>query len=474
MVIKSTFPTSRTNSGPLFGEELTAAQRRELANSIRSRPTEYVGQERVRLSTSPVLVGDRLRPRHLVVRTFLTSTDSSFTVMPGGLTRVASADGSLVVSMQKGGGSKDTWLLSPGPVNDFSLLPTTVQPVELSRGGGDLPSRAADDLYWLGRYVERTEGVVRLLRAILVRLTEKSGLVDVPELPALLRALTYRTKTEPGFLGAGAAARLEAPSAELYSLVFDERRPGSLAATIAALGRVAGHVRDRISTDMWRVLGRLEMVPEPGGDDEPLPRKALSEVLDLLDRKVVTLAAFGGLVAEGMTRGQGWRFLDMGRRIERSLQTLGLLRSTLSTVSTPEGPLLEALLEIADSAMTYRRRYMSRLQTAPVLDLLLSDDDNPRSLAFQFNTLSAAIDALPRPGGASGRDSEQRLILAALARLRGADIGSLADATEENRRPWLESFLASVEAELPLLSDTLTRNYLTHLQASRQYASQIA
>jgi uncharacterized alpha-E superfamily protein len=460
-------------SGPVFGEELTPGQRRELASAIRARPSEFVGQERLKLSTAPVLVGDRLRPRHLVVRTFLTATGSTFAVMPGGLSRVASADGALVVSMQKGGGSKDTWVLSRGPVSDFSLLPTTVQPVELSRGGGDLPSRAADDLYWLGRYVERAEGVVRLLRVILLRLTEKSGLVDVPDLPALLRALTYRTKTEPGFIGAGASGRLAAPTSELFSVVFDERRPGSLASTIAALRRVAGHVRDRISTDMWRVLGALEMPPEPEG--EPHPRKAaLSEVLDLLDRRVVTLAAFGGLVAEGMTRGQGWRFLDMGRRIERSLQTLGLLRSTLSVVSAPEGPLLEALLEIADSAMTYRRRYMSRLQTAPVLDLLLADEDNPRSLAFQFNTLSVAIDALPKPGEAAVRDSEQRLILAALARLRGVDLDSLAGATPDGHRPWLEAFLTSLESELPLLSDTLTRNYLTHLQASRQYASQIA
>ena len=470
MVIKATYPPPKT--GPVFGEELTPGQLREMASAIRAHPAAYVGQERLRLSTAPVLVGDQLKPRHLVVRAFLTSNGSTFAVMPGALTRVASADGSLVVSMQKGGGSKDTWLLSPGPVNDFSLLPATVQPVELSRAGGDLPSRAADDLYWLGRYVERAECVVRLLRGILVRLTEQSGLVEAPELPALLRALTYQTKTEPGFLGVGSAARIASPARELFSVTFDDRRPGSLASTLAGLRRVAGHVRDRISTDMWRVLGGLELPPWPV--DDKLPRAALSEILDMLDRKIVTLAAFGGLIAEGMTRGQGWRFLDMGRRLERSLKTLGLLRSTLSVVGSPEGPLLEALLEIADSAMTYRRRYMSRLQTAPVLDLLLADEDNPRSLVFQFNSLSASIDELPRPGGNPGRDSEQRLILAALARLRGVDIDSLAEATAEGARPWLDSFLTSLEGELPLLSDTLTRNYLTHLQASRQFASEIS
>ncbi len=470
MVIKSTFPPSR--SAPVFGEELTAGQLRELAATVRAEPAAYVGQERLKLSTAPSLVGDSLRPRHLVVRAFLTSNGSTFSVMPGGLTRVASADGSLVVSMQKGGGSKDTWLLSPGPVNDFSLLPATVRPVELTRGGGDLPSRAADDLYWLGRYVERTECVVRLLRGILVRLTEQSGLVEAPELPALLRALTYQTKTEPGFLGAGSAARIASPFNELFSVIFDDRRPGTLASTLAGLRRVAGHVRDRISTDMWRVLGGLDLPPWP--TDEKVPRADLSEMLDLMDRKIVTLAAFGGLIAEGMTRGQGWRFLDMGRRLERSLKTLGLLRSTLTVIASPDGPLLEALLEIADSAMTYRRRYMSRLQTAPVLDLLLADEDNPRSLAFQFHSLSASIDELPRPSGDAVPDSEQRLILSFMARLRGIGIDSLAESTAEGTRPWLDSFLSSMEVDLPLLSDALTRKYLTHLQASRQFASEIS
>ncbi len=392
--------------------------------------------------------------------------------MPGGLSRFASEEGMLVVSMQKGGGSKDTWVLSPGPVNTFSLLSSTLQPVELSRGGGDLPSRAADDLYWLGRYVERTEGLVRLLRGILVRLTEQSGLIDAPDLPGLLRALTYQTKALPGFLGAGAEDRIAAPVDELISILFDEKRPGGLATTITALHRLAGRVRDRISTDMWRILSSLEI--HPARAREPLPRKALGEVLDLLDRKVITLAAFGGLVNEGMTRGQGWRFLDMGRRLERSLQTLGLVRGTLVEVSNPEGPLLEALLEIADSAMTYRRRYMSQLQPAPVLDLLLADEDNPRSLAFQLIALSGSIDALPRTELHTGRDSEQRLILAIMARLRGVEIGMLAEHDQNGRRPWLESVVTALEAELPLLSDTLTRNYLTHLQASRQYASQIA
>jgi uncharacterized circularly permuted ATP-grasp superfamily protein/uncharacterized alpha-E superfamily protein len=472
MVVKPAFPYARFD--PIFGLELTADRRAQLAERIRADPFEYVGQERVELSTAPVLAHDGLSPRHVVIRAFMAATEESYAIMPGGLTRFAASGDTLTVSMQKGGGSKDTWLLTSGPVSNFTLLPTTVRPVELSRGGGDLPSRAADDLYWLGRYVERVEAAVRLLRVIIIRLTEKSGLADVPELPVLLTALTHQTRVKPGFVGPGAAERIAAPENELRAIVFDGRRSASLAATIAALHRVGGTVRDRISLDMWRIIGGLDL--SVGTGTRPATRELdgappLGEVLDLLDRRIPLLAAFSGLVAESMTRGQGWRFLDMGRRIERALATLGLVRDALVKPSGNEGPLLEALLEIADSAMTYRRRYMSSLQTAPVLDLLLADEDNPRSLAFQFAALADAIDDLPRVDSAPGRSTEQRLILSSLTRVRVADIDELARPGPDGRRGKLDEMLAALANEVPVLSDTLTRHYLAHLQVSRQFAS---
>ena len=154
--------------------------------------------------------------------------------------------------MQHGGGSKDTWVLSAGPVSTFSLLPTAGRPVELSRGGSDLPSRAADNLFWLGRYVERAEGCRPPAPRHPGPPDRKAGLADVPELPALLRALTHQGMTYPGFVGPGAEERLAAPEEELLSLIFDGARPGSLQWTLDALQRVARTVRDRISSDTWR------------------------------------------------------------------------------------------------------------------------------------------------------------------------------------------------------------------------------
>ncbi len=265
-------------------------------------------------------------------------------------------------------------------------------------------------------------------------------------------------------------------------MIHDTRRTGSLASVLTALSRVAGTVRDRISTDMWRVLSDLGKVRgaqglfSPSGE-MPLAvahngARTLSHELDLLDRTVLTLAAFGGLAMESVTRGEGWRFLDMGRKLERCLHLIGLLRTTLVQVSSHEGPLLEALLEIADSSMTYRRRYQGSLQTAAVLDLLLADETNPRSLLFQLAALTDDVEHLPRDGHLPGRSPEQRLMLTSMTALRVVDMAQLCRVDEQGRRPELDALLSRLAATLPALSDAITQTYLSHLQTSRHLAGQ--
>ncbi len=398
MVIKPTFPNMRFN--PVFGAQLSREQLQSLADRIGANPMAYVGQDHMNLSTTPVITDESIQPRHLVVRMYLAATESSFTLMPGGLSRFTATGDTMVVSLQQGGGSKDTWMLTTGPVSTFSMLRPSAGSIELSRGGSDLPCRAADNLFWLGRYVERAESLVRMMRVILVRLTENSGLAEVPEIPCLLRALTHMFQSFPGFVGEGAEARLAHPEEELFAMVFNQEHTGSLAYTLHSLYRVAGSVRDRISMDMWRVLSGLDLFDRRqshGWDNAEAPDlTTLSDMLDLLNRSVITLAAFGGLAMESMTRGHGWRFLDMGRKVERCLHIIALIRGTLTTITANEGPLLEALLEIADSSMTFRRRYLASLEAAPVLDLLLADESNPRSLAYQLVCLHDHVNHLPR------------------------------------------------------------------------------
>jgi len=401
------------------------------------------------------------------MRTYLAATPDGFALMPGSLTRVAPAPDSRVVLMQQGAGSTDTWVLGDGPVAAFSLLDPTGQPVAVSRGGSDLPSRVADDLFWVGRYAQRADGLIRLLRGILVRLTEHSGLADVPELPRLLCALTRVSGSFPGFLGADAEARLAAPESEVRSLLFEAGRVGSLAFDLQALYRTAGSVRDRISSDMWRAVSRLCLTTAPASE-----APTLSDILERLNQAVLTLAGIGGLAAESMTRGHGWRFLDMGRRIERVMHTLRFTRATLAESPGDEAPfleapLLEALLEIADCAMTYRRRYIGGPHAAPVLDLLLVDEANPRSLHAQLIALRRRIDELPH--GDSSPVHRQALSL--LTAVQTADVEQLAWVDQAGRRGQLDEFLAGLERAVPQFADAVTHCYLSHLQPARHFAS---
>jgi uncharacterized circularly permuted ATP-grasp superfamily protein/uncharacterized alpha-E superfamily protein len=463
MVIKASFPSMRLK--PIFPRELDAVGRQEVVDRLRARPWAYVGQRRLDLSTTPVLTDAGFVPRNVVFRTYLAAHDGSFCMMPGGLTRVTGGDETMITSLQHGGGSKDTWMLTEGDVSEFSMLRGAGTSSAISRGGNDLPSRAADNLFWLGRYVQRAEDQVRLLRGILVRLTEKAGLAEVPELPLLLRALTQLMQAYPGFVGEGADARLASPENELASLVHDPQRIGSLAYNVLSIHRAAFSVRDRISMDMWRILGNLSersVRPEDPGN--------LGAVLDLLNDRVITLAAFGGIATESMTRGHGWRFLEMGRKLERSTHTVGLLRATLTHAGPWESSLLEALLEIADSSMTYRRRYVTGIQPGPVLDLLLADESNPRSLVSQLIALRDVIDQLPHEDVTSGRSPEQRLALKLVTAVQLVDVAELAGQDTHGRRAWLEAFLKKVHDGLPQLSDAISHHYLSHLQVSRQLA----
>jgi uncharacterized circularly permuted ATP-grasp superfamily protein/uncharacterized alpha-E superfamily protein len=463
MVIKPVFHSPDIE--PVFGARLSREQRETLIARIKAQPHRYVAQEQVALSTVPVLVKDQIQPRHAVVRTYLAAHDNSYVAMPGGLTQVPGSSDSLVFSLQRGGGSKDTWVQSDAPVSNFSLLRPANQPIELSRAGSDLPSRVADNLFWLGRYVERAESAVRLLRGIVVRLSEKSATGDVRELPALLNA--YKAQRKGSSPAADAADELM-PSDDLRYALDLSYGPGGMYATLQSLQGVARMVRDRLSNDTWRVIRSLD-------EDVIWPKENehvhLSEMLAKLNYMIITLASFGGLASESMTRGQVWRFMDMGRRLERSVSVAGLLRSTLRQTTRDEPPLLEALLEICDSLMTYRRRYLASLQLAPVLDLLLADESNPRSVAFQLVSLDDHVNNLPRDKSQAQLSPEQRLTLSNLSMLRLIDIDSLSIADEEGRRKKLDESLERVDKDMTALSDLIARRYLSHAQTSRQLAS---
>ena len=487
LVLKPAFPDGLTH--PVFVSRLSSTARDEWRRRVQAEPARWVAQEELAISTAPVLVGEGaeggavapgaggLAPRTLVLRTFAVSGTGDPLVMPGALARVAGSVDNPEVSMQVGSGSKDAWVLADGPVETFSLLPSPTRPVTLTRGTGDLPSQTADNLFWLGRYAERAEGIARLAR-VLLRLLEQ-GPAEVTraastwaEPTELLRALT--AFADPG----GAPPPIPLPTGRQAALrtvleaIRDGGRSSSLVSVSDQVIGVARLVRDRLSADSWRVLAALDDELSEGGGEDLLDGAADASspaLIAALDRTVLVLAAFSGIAQESMTRGHAWRFLDVGRRLERAIGLVRLLRHTLADapLSPDDRPaaLLEALLEVADSGITYRRRYLATLQPAPVLDLLLVDDGNPRSLLFQLEALTEHWQALGLPALSAGGQAPDPAPL--LAELRAVDVEVLVAADDRRRRPALEALLGRLALALPALSHLLSAGYLNHATVSR-------
>ena len=452
LVIKSAYPT--VGEDPVFGPSLTREQIAELARKIKDRPGKYVAQEQAMSCTAPALIGERLQPRRFVVRSYLAAYGDTYTVMHGGLTRITKSNDSLVVSLQKGGRSKDTWILSDRPVSPVTLLPLSSQPVALSRGGGDLPSRIAEDLFWLGRYAERTDAQARLARGALARMIDQSGIESAHAVQALASACRGKSVSSIG-------TQLER---EFVTGALGRENADGLRSTVANVHRIASILRDTISTDAWRILqeiyhtfGKFKI-----DDDEPA-----AGVPELLDRLIVALAAFVGLAADSMTRGQGWRFLDMGRRVERITFIAHLLRDTL--VEPGADPvLLEAVLEIADSSLTYRRRYMTHLETHAIADLLLADDTNPRAVAFQLALIDQHLSVLPRDTAHPDRNYDQRLLLQLRASIQLANFLELCSLPPDQRRDAFEGLLSGIQDQIGFLSNAIAQLYFSHAMVSRE------
>jgi uncharacterized circularly permuted ATP-grasp superfamily protein/uncharacterized alpha-E superfamily protein len=325
---------------------------------------KLVGQEAVTLSTTPAWVDGRLAPRPMSLRAFLARTPRGWQVMQGGFARIGRSTDATAITMQQGGSAADVWVVSDAPVETISMLPGGAGPYARVRPGV-LPSRAADNLYWLGRYVERAEGLMRFVRAYHVRLAETA---------------------DPGAPLIGHLARY------LETLSIDQAEaavPPALVATLQSAIVSASHVRDRFSTDGWMALNDLAKTTRTmaarvtSGDDA-------ARAMSVLLRKIT---GFSGLVHENMYRFTGWRFLSIGRSLERAIGMAGAL-AWLADPHAPEGA-LDLAVEIGDSVMSHRRRYAVTTTRDTVVDLLALDTLNPRSVLYQMTEIRDHIAYLP-------------------------------------------------------------------------------
>ncbi|MGW8311958.1 MAG: circularly permuted type 2 ATP-grasp protein [Desulfuromonadales bacterium] len=473
LVIK---PIHRTRGyRAIFGAQLTLAEQAALRERILHKPHLYIGQEMVSFSTAPSLFDGQVEPRHAILRSFLVAAEDGYVAMPGGLTRIAAEQGELVVSNRAGGLSKDTWVLSSEPVKYVSLWRQLADTQVLPFRDEPLPSRAADNLFWAGRYVERAEGTARLLRAIhLLRREQRyaNGDVSKPYLHSLLRALTHLTGTYPGFVGKEGAFLLEKPWGELRSLIQDEDRVGSLTSTLRSFGQAAMTVRDHWPAEIWRVIDAIHL---DWNDDEEAPGPGNYRMQDRLDQLIMQLVAFSGLTAESMTREAGWLLLDIGRRLERALGLISLIRATLvpSMDEAVQRQLMETVLVICDSLNTFRRRYHSYMHLPTVLELILMDPLHPRSLAYQLDCLQKHVAELPRDQTSQRLGDDERCILAAYTELRLANASELSClGDDEGYCKPLDDLLAEQAESLWQLSDVITTTYFSHSLPLQQLAPQ--
>ncbi len=376
-----------------------------------------VGQEAVTLSTTPVQTENGLAPRPMSVRVFLARTSRGWRLMPGGYARIGRTQDATAIALQRGGSVADVWIVSDRPVRNETLLPSPASP-HVRAQQAELPSRAADNLFWMGRYVERAEGLIRQLRAWHVRLAE-SGRTDS-------QLLAYASQY-PGFLGADPALGM----------------PADLANAIVSATASAAQVRDRFSIDGWTALNELA-ASAPRRLASVVPGDAAARALSLLLRQIT---GFSGLVHDNMYRNAGWRFLSIGRSIERA-SSMAWALSWFAQPDAPDGA-LDYVVEVGDSSMSHRRLYAVTSIRSTVIDLLACDAMNPRSILYHLAELKAQIALLP--GANEGGQ------LSALSRVALKTHADLAVRTPETLDA---DALMAIRGELVQLSNLLTSTYL--------------
>jgi uncharacterized circularly permuted ATP-grasp superfamily protein/uncharacterized alpha-E superfamily protein len=362
--------------------DLSPTEREAFFARLADRPGDFVGQEVVRLSTTPVLRDGRLEPAPFVLRVYAAATPDGFKIMPGGFCRTSDRLDVRAISMSEDVRTADVWVIGDKPVERMTLLANKDE-VKVRRILGQLPSRAADNLFWLGRYLERAEATLRLVRSLCTSLMDSEASVHSTgeSLDHLQRLLIAWGALEEETLGRSA---LEAAREALHD---SETR--SVINLVRSARRTASSMRERLSADFWTLLRNLENLLKQRAQDLLSEAEALAQI----EAALQILAALSGLAQENMNRGVGWRFLDMGRRIERGVNICNLTRALAEDAATIDD--LDLLLDLADCQITYRARYLVGLALTPVRDMVLLDPFNTRSLAFQVLAIKDHLAALP-------------------------------------------------------------------------------
>lgn len=457
----------------VYGRMLNKEQLANLKNQILKAPHEYVAQEEISLSTTPSLVNGNIEPRLAALRAYLVANGNEYQVMQGGLTRSSAEKGRFVVSNQHGGLSKDTWIVSDTePVQKDTIVLNKTESVHHHTS---LPSRSAENLFWVGRYCERTMSATKFLKIIINVLHESvrfGGVSKAEHIDILLKALTHLTLTYPGFLDEEHEQILQNPYPELHRLVYDAKKLGSVASSVESFLYGVIAVSDKWNHDTWRIINLIEnslkRIKRP---EEPSTSNAtsLQKVLDKLHTRLFT---FYGILSETMPRDSGFYLLEAGKLIERILSRISILRATFSFKSEEnvENDLIEAVLINHHLLVHYRLLYKSNMNLEAMLDMVLLEKNLPYSMTYQLDALLDCLSKLPKPIQPDRLSLAEKAVLEASTKIKLADIAELVNFEPESLyRTALDTLLAEVTSLLSSVTTSLTNLYFTHTEIQHSF-----
>ncbi|WP_254926735.1 circularly permuted type 2 ATP-grasp protein [Janthinobacterium sp. PC23-8] len=480
LVIKPSF--SQRPQSAVFGKDLDGAAREAFIAGLRANPDNFIAQEVVRLSQAPVWKGGAasgLQARAIGLRVFACATPNGYVVMPGGLTRVATGHDARVLTMHMGGASKDTWVQARARVEVHRPQHRSITSENLVREDTNLSSRVAENLLWFGRHAERCDNTGRLLRVALhflfnVRFDQRGAewptvealcihfqLLDAASKPAPLQPGQSQSQSQ----SQGAQVMSQKPAGVPPATIFSDAEiesalllavvspavPG-LARQQRQLHQVAGQLHERFSVDNWRALNRMVQPAVHAGE-----RPSQSAAMTILDDAAASLMMLAGFALDGMTRDLGWRFMSIGRRLERLQFQCEVLQRALAMDRNAN---LEWLLELSDSIVTYRARYRAQPEWLPVLDLLLCDESNPRSVLFQIDGILGTLHRIAQTHGACGEHL--------LAPLKD-ELNALAPGTDLNYgNASLSALLNRIQLASAALSEHISVQFFSYTDNGQQ------
>lgn len=439
----------------VYGAELDDTKLQAWQNRLRKHPCQFVAQEYIPSATAPTWHQGFIQPRASILRTFAVASEVGYTIMPGGLTRVNLDANKKIISNQRGSVSKDTWVLSSEPEKSLPL--PSRETVPAPENASYLPSRVVENLFWIGRYAERAESALRLMRTVFIQLNKNDSLPD-NVCRTLLKAVTDITATYPGFSHFDEEL-LRNPEPEMIAIIVDRQRIGSVANNLTAMIKASEQVKEQLSSDTQRIIN--DIGDELDNLKATLTPGRLSAPEEALAPLITALLAFAGLINESMMRGSGWHFMEIGRRIERAVQIASGLRSllTLELDDMEQEALMEAALLCGEVLIPYRRHYQRGINIENGLEMLLLNASNPRSLIYQLEELAGHFQCLP--GNRDLLKDCDKYLLEANTALKLSDVKLLAES-QLGVRQSLDQILARTHYLLGSAARAISQRYFDH------------